>query len=103
MAPNTTPSSGNASPNLSVLDAPLVSAVHPTAARNPFDAVTVQGENTVYTDDYITSKFYNRGAGVDVQEGGRYVITPTVTPFEFRTQRNVSRTGYVALPCITDV
>ncbi|KAI0282890.1 Myo-inositol-1-phosphate synthase [Russula aff. rugulosa BPL654] len=93
MAPNTTPSSGNASPNLSVLDAPLVSAVHPTAARGPLDAVTVQGENTVYTDEYITSKFYNRGAGVVVQEAGRYVITPTVTPFEFRTQRKVSRTG----------
>jgi myo-inositol-1-phosphate synthase len=103
MAPNTTPSSGNASPNLSVLDAPLVSAVHPTAACRPVDAVTVQGENTVYTDEYITSKFYNRAADVVVQEGGRYVITPTVTPFEFRTQRKVSRTGYVASPCITDV
>ncbi|KAF8504692.1 inositol-3-phosphate synthase [Russula emetica] len=93
MAPNTTPSSGNASPNLSVLDAPLVSAVHPTAARRPVDAVTVQGENTVYTDEYITSKFYNRGADVIAQEGSRYVITPSVTPFEFRTQRKVSRTG----------
>ena len=103
MAPNTTPSSGNASPNLSALDAPLVSAVHPTAACRPVDAVTVQGENTVYTDEYITSKFNNRGADVVVQEGGRYVITPTVTPFEFRTQRKVSRTGYVASPCITDV
>jgi myo-inositol-1-phosphate synthase len=103
MAPNTTPSSGNASPNLSVLDAPLVSAVHPTAACRPVDAVTVQAENTVYTDEYITSKFYNRAADVVVQEGGRYVITPTVTPFEFRTQRKVSRTGYVASPCITDV
>lgn len=101
MAPNTTPSSGNASPNLSVLDAPLVSGVHPTAARRPVDTVTVQGENTVYTDEYITSKYSNRGAGVVVQEGGRYVITPTVTPFEFRTQRKVSKTGYVASPCIT--
>ncbi len=96
MAPNTTPSSGNASPNLSVLDAPLASAVHPTAARRPLDAVTVQGENTIYTDEHITSKFYNRGADVVVQEGGRYVIAPTVTPFELRTQRKVPRTGYVA-------
>ncbi|KAF8483733.1 inositol-3-phosphate synthase [Russula ochroleuca] len=93
MAPNTTPSSGNASPSLSVLDAPLASPVHPTAARSPADAITVQGENTIYTDEYITSKFINRGADVVVQEGGRYVIKPTVTPFEFRTQRKVPRTG----------
>jgi len=93
MAPNTTPSSGNASPTASVIDAPLVSAVHPTAARRPADAITVQSENTVYTDEYITSKFQNRGADVVVQEGGRYTIKPTVTPFEFRTQRKVPKTG----------
>ncbi|KAI0000978.1 inositol-3-phosphate synthase [Russula vinacea] len=93
MAPNTTPSSGNASPSLSVLDAPLASPVHPTAARRPADAITVQGENTIYTDEYITSRFLNRGADVVVQEGGRYVIKPTVTPFEFRTQRKVPKTG----------
>lgn len=93
MAPNTTPSSGNASPTPSFLDAPLTSAVHPTASRRPADAITVQGENTVYSDEYITSKFYNRGADVVVQEGGRYVIKPTVTPFEFRTQRKVPKTG----------
>ena len=95
MAPNTTPSSGNASPTASVLDAPLVSAAHPTAARRPLDAITVQSENTIYTDEHITSKFLNRGADVVVQEGGQYVIKPTVTPFEFRTQRNVPKTGYV--------
>ncbi|KAI0263818.1 inositol-3-phosphate synthase [Gloeopeniophorella convolvens] len=93
MAPNTTPSSGNASPIASVLDAPFASAVHPTAARRPQDAITVQGENTVYTDEYITSKFNNRGADVVVQEGARYVIKPTVTPFEFRTKRKVPKTG----------
>ena len=95
MAPNTTPSSGNASPDLSVLDAPLVSPVHPTAARRPADAITVQGENTIYTDGYVTSKFHNRGADVVVQEGGRYVIKPTVTSFELRTQLKVPKTGYV--------
>ncbi|KAF8270182.1 inositol-3-phosphate synthase [Lactarius quietus] len=93
MAPNTTPSSGNASPTLSLLDAPLPSAVHPTASRRPADAITVQGENTVYSDEYITSTFHNRGADVVVQEGGRYVIKPTVTPFEFRTQRKVPKIG----------
>ncbi|KAI9508001.1 inositol-3-phosphate synthase [Russula earlei] len=97
MAPNTTPSSGNASPTASVLDMPLVSPVHPTAARRPTDAITVQGENTIYTDEYITSKFHNRGADVVTQEGGRYVIKPTVTPFEFRTQRKVPRTGLMLI------
>ena len=95
MAPNTSPSSGNASPTPSFLDAPITSAVHPTASRRPADAVTVQGENTVYSDEHITSKFQNRGADVVVQEGGRYVVKPTVTPFEFRTQRRVPKTGYV--------
>ncbi|KAH9174987.1 inositol-3-phosphate synthase [Lactarius sanguifluus] len=93
MAPNTSPSSGNASPTPSFLDAPLASVVHPTASRRPADAITVQSENTVYTDEYITSKFHNRGADVVVQEGSRYVVKPTVTPFEFRTQRKVPKTG----------
>ncbi|KAI9441608.1 inositol-3-phosphate synthase [Lactarius indigo] len=93
MAPNTTPSSGNASPTPSFLDAPLASVVHPTASRRPADAITVQSDNTVYSDEYITSKFHNRGADVVVQEGGRYVVKPTVTPFEFRTQRKVPKTG----------
>ncbi|KAI9465242.1 inositol-3-phosphate synthase [Lactarius psammicola] len=93
MAPNTSPSSGNASPTPSFLDAPLASAVHPTASRRPADAITVQSENTVYSDEYIMSKFHNRGADVVVQEGGRYVVKPVVTPFEFRTQRKVPKTG----------
>jgi len=101
MAPNTTPSSGNASPALSALDMPLASVVHPTAARRPADTITVQGENTIYSDEYITSKFHNRGADVVVQEGGRYVIKPTVTPFEFRTQRKIPKTGYVVHDCIS--
>ncbi|KAI0061195.1 putative inositol-3-phosphate synthase [Artomyces pyxidatus] len=93
MAPNTTPSSGAASPTASVLDAPLASAVHPTAARRPDDAITVQSANTTYTDEFITAKFENRGADVVVLEEGRYTIKPTVKPFEFRTQRKVPKTG----------
>ncbi|KAI0302321.1 hypothetical protein B0F90DRAFT_1713916 [Multifurca ochricompacta] len=97
MAPNTTPSSGNASPTASVLDAPLVSPVHPTAARRPADAITVQGENTLYTDEHITSKFYNRGADVVVQDGNRYLIKPAVTPFEFRLSARSLRLGILML------
>ncbi|THH13735.1 hypothetical protein EW146_g6519 [Bondarzewia mesenterica] len=52
----------------------------------------VWGQNTVYTDEFITSKFENRGADV-VQKDGRYVVQPTVKPYEFRTQRKVPKTG----------
>lgn len=89
MAPNTN-SSGYTTP-----DAELESIlqVHPTAVRRPYDTIVVQGENTTYTDDYITSKFFNRGAEVSVSAGGQYTVKPTVQPYEFQTQRAVSKTG----------
>lgn len=93
MAPNT---SGDVSPsNSSIIDGPLNLPIHPTAARRPADLVTVQGANTVYSDEFITSKYENRGADVVVKEEGRYVVKPTIDPFEFRTQRKVPKTGYV--------
>ncbi|KIK05844.1 hypothetical protein K443DRAFT_638736 [Laccaria amethystina LaAM-08-1] len=52
------------------------SSVHPTAARRPH-AITVRSENTLYTDDHITAKFFNRGAEVD-GANGQFNITPTV-------------------------
>ncbi|ETW86153.1 hypothetical protein HETIRDRAFT_471495 [Heterobasidion irregulare TC 32-1] len=93
MAPNTSPSSGNATPDPSVFEAPLNLPVHPTAARRPADLISVQSQATVYSREFITSKFENRGADVVVQQDGRYVIQPTVKPFEFRTQRKVPKTG----------
>ncbi|KAA1476509.1 inositol-3-phosphate synthase [Dentipellis sp. KUC8613] len=97
MAINDTPSSGNASRDASVLDAPLALPIHPTAARRPADSITVQSGNTTYTPEFITAKFENRGADVVVQEAGRYVIKPTVTPFEFRTKRKVPKTGLMLI------
>lgn len=95
MAPNTSPSSGDvSSSNTSIIDGPLSLPIHPTAARRPADLVTVQGVNTVYSDEFITSKYENRGADVVVKEEGRYVVKPTINPFEFRTQRKVPKTGY---------
>lgn len=86
MAPNGT--SGYNTPD-SQLESVL--PVHPTAARRPH-AITVQSENTLYSDEYITSKFYNRGSSVTVNDG-HFTITPTVEPYQFQTQRAVSKTG----------
>ncbi|KAG5349877.1 Inositol-3-phosphate synthase [Termitomyces sp. T112] len=69
--------------------------IHPTAARRPH-AITVQSENTLYSDEYITSKFYNRGSNVTVNDG-HFTITPTVDPYQFQTQRAVSRTGLMMI------
>ncbi|KAH0588651.1 Inositol-3-phosphate synthase [Termitomyces sp. J132] len=69
--------------------------IHPTAARRPH-AITVQSENTLYSDEYITSKFYNRGSNVTVNDG-HFTITPTIDPYQFQTQRAVSRTGLMMI------
>ena len=73
--------------------------VHPTAARRPHTLV-VQSENASYSDEFITSKYHNRGADVHVVNG-QYVVNPTVQSFEFQTQRKVSKTGYVFF--LTDI
>ena len=68
--------------------------IHPTAARRT-SSIVVQSELTGYTNDFITSKFTNRGADVTVVEG-QYIVTPTAKPFEFQTARNVAKTGCVS-------
>jgi myo-inositol-1-phosphate synthase len=69
--------------------------VHPTAARRPYNLV-VNSDKTQYTSDHITSTFVNRGAEVTLVDGA-VSVTPTATQYEFQTQRNVNRTGYVFL------
>ncbi|KAG6840092.1 hypothetical protein C0991_009015, partial [Blastosporella zonata] len=69
--------------------------IHPTAARRPH-AITVQSENTLYSDEHITSKFFNRGSSVTVNDG-HFTITPTVEPFEFQTKRTVGKTGLMMI------
>lgn len=65
--------------------------VHPTSARRPH-AIQVQSENTSYSDEYITSKFANRGSSVTVVDG-QYFVKPVAQEIEFQTQRKVSKTG----------
>ena len=67
--------------------------IHPTAVRRQH-AITVQSENTVYSDEHITAKFTNRGSEVTVSDG-HFTIKPTVQEYEFQTKRDVSRTGSV--------
>jgi len=94
MAPQspTTTSSGYNTPD-SELES--IVPVHPTAVRRP-DYITVQSENTLYTDNHITAKYLNRGADVLVSDG-QFTVTPTVKPYEFQTTRKVGKTGYVVM------
>lgn len=89
---NTNGSSGYNTPD-SQLEGML--PTHPTAARRPH-AIVVQSENTSYSDEYITSKFQNRGADVTIANG-QYIVNPTVQSYEFQTQRKVSKTGLMMI------
>lgn len=68
--------------------------IHPTAARRPH-SITVESENTLYSDEHITSKFFNRGSEVTVTDG-HFSVKPTVQEYEFQTKRAVSKTGFVS-------
>lgn len=89
MAPTT--SSGYTTPD-SELESIL--PLHPTAARRPHQII-VESENTRFSDEYITSKYIDRGADV-VVVNGQYIVKPTAQSYEFQTQRKVSKTGYAS-------
>ncbi|KAF8161562.1 hypothetical protein B0H34DRAFT_673466 [Crassisporium funariophilum] len=92
MAPMSTNTSGYNTPE-SELESIL--PIHPTAVRRP-NAITVQSENTLYSDEHITAKFTNRGSEVTVSDG-HFTITPTVQEYEFQTKRAVSKTGLMMI------
>lgn len=70
--------------------------VHPTAARRAVPVV-VNSPTSLFSDEFITSKYEYRGASV-VSNPDRIEVTPTVQNFEFRTARKVSKTGCVNCP-----
>nr|GAT60864.1 predicted protein [Mycena chlorophos] len=76
-------------------DLESVLPIHPTAARRP-NYLTVQSQNTSYSDEFITSKFVNRGASVNVSNG-QFLVTPTAQTYEFQTKRTVSKTGLMMI------
>ncbi|KAJ3574225.1 hypothetical protein NP233_g1909 [Leucocoprinus birnbaumii] len=69
--------------------------VHPTAARRP-NYINVQSENTLYDDQYITSKFFNRGSTVTVNDG-QFTVVPKAEEYQFRTKRAVGKTGLMMI------
>ena len=72
--------------------------IHPTAVRRPH-YITVQSENTLYSDEHITAKFFDRGSEVTITNG-HFNITPTIREYQFQTKRAVSKTGYVFYTCL---
>ena len=66
--------------------------VHPSAERRSY-LIEVASQNTSYTDDAIVAKFHDRGASVETLPNGQMKVTPTVTPYEFKTQKRVPKTG----------
>ncbi|KAF8207629.1 hypothetical protein K438DRAFT_2013494 [Mycena galopus ATCC 62051] len=69
--------------------------IHPTAARRPH-SIVVHSENTLYSEDHITSKYVNRGANV-VVSNGQFTVTPTFQSYEFQTKKVVSKTGLMMI------
>jgi len=65
--------------------------IHPTAARADYP-ILVESDKTIYTNEHITSTFDYRGQSV-TNHGNKYTVKPTSKTFEFRTARNVPRTG----------
>ncbi|KAF8434338.1 hypothetical protein L210DRAFT_3410661 [Boletus edulis BED1] len=93
MAPQSyTPSSGYNTPD-SQLES--IVPIHPTAVRRP-EYIEVHSENTTYTDEHITAKYFYRGADVAISDG-RFNVTPTVKQFEFQTTRKVAKTGLMMI------
>ena len=68
--------------------------VHPTAARRPY-LIEVASENTSYSDEFITSKYTDRGATVQSSPDGQLKVTPSVKSYEFQTRKKVPKTGFV--------
>jgi len=66
-------------------------SVHPTAARRPH-YINIQSENTLYDDEFITSKFFNRGSTVTIADG-QFTVVPRAEEYQLRTKKAVSKTG----------
>lgn len=94
MAPQT-PTANTSGYNTPESELESIVPVHPTAVRRP-NYITVHSENTSYSDEHITAKYFYRGADVVVSDG-QFTVTPTVKPYEFQTVRNVGKTGCVFL------
>ena len=91
MAPHTTTPYTNGDINGAPVDSDNAAPVHPTAARRSVPVI-INSPTSQFTDEYITSKFEYHGADVVATENS-IQVTPTVSNFEFRTERKVQKTG----------
>ncbi|KDN50405.1 Myo-inositol-1-phosphate synthase [Tilletiaria anomala UBC 951] len=90
---NTFASNGNGNGNVSSSH-----PVNPTAARHEdIQSIHVNSPNVKYTDQHITStyEYLNTHVTKQTSADGKtiFVATPTATTYQFRTQRQVPKTG----------
>lgn len=57
------------------------------------DNYEVKAPNVQYTEEHITSSFNYQGTSITPGDDGKWSVTPTNTPFEFKTDRKVPKVG----------
>jgi len=65
------------------------------------EAFTVTSPNVQYSDTDITSKYAYRTTDVSL-DGGKYVVTPKETLFDFKTERKVGKVGVMLVGWVSD-
>ncbi|CAH7689624.1 hypothetical protein PPACK8108_LOCUS24749 [Phakopsora pachyrhizi] len=70
-----------------------VPIVDPTAARRSNDLVHVDSEQTFYSDSHIYSTYVHENTLVNRTPDGKYIIKPVKQTIEFKTERQVPKTG----------
>ncbi|KAI9573334.1 hypothetical protein HD554DRAFT_2167597 [Boletus coccyginus] len=69
--------------------------IYPTAVCRP-EYIKVNSENSTYTNEHITARYFYCGADVIISDG-QFNVTPTVKPFEFQTTCKVGKTGLMMI------
>jgi hypothetical protein len=64
--------------------------------------VSVSSPNITYNHDHILSKYTYENAIVS-KEAGTFVVKPTKTEYEFKTETTVPRVGYLPLHSMSDM
>ena len=76
------------------IDQPLSGGYEPSAISDSLARPTVHvtSDNIAYHDDHILSKYVYENAIVS-KELGKFVVKPTKTQYEFKTETNLPRIG----------
>ena len=70
--------------------------VDPTAARRATDLITVESPSVKYDSTHIRAEYVRHGSSVE-QANGRYTVRPTETKYEFKTERQLPKTGLMLI------